>query len=276
MSLESRLEQELVRAHPDRAAAVLDRVPSGDSARVLAGVPAGQAAAVIARMAPHLGATALEQLRPERAAEVVALLDLNVASRLWRRFSDDRRAALMDILPSRVAAALRALLQFPEKTAGALMDPGVLALPGDLTAREALARVREVPEQVRYNLYVVDRDQVLVGVLNLRELLLARPQACLTDVMTRDPVRLVAQADQLVVVSHPVWKDVRAIPVVDDQGCYLGAVRYRTLRQIEEELFGARGEDGDASEALGQLFAAGAAGLLDALTGAVAARKGVG
>jgi magnesium transporter len=150
-----------------------------------------------------------------------------------------------------------------------------LAVPEDFIVREALVRVRALPEQIRYEVYVVDRNQVLVGVLNLRELLLARSHARLAEVMTRDPFCLSAAADRSVVLSHPGWQKVHAIPVIDREGCYLGVIRYRILRQIEAELLGGAAEDGNTFEALGDLFAAGVAGILDALTDPLRARKGV-
>jgi magnesium transporter len=145
------------------------------------------------------------------------------------------------------------------------MDPEVLALPLDLTAGEALARVREQPEQARYNLYVVDGEQRLVGALNLRELLVADPSDRLADLMASEPLRLVATADRALVVSHPGWRRVHALPVVDEDDRYLGALRYHTLRELEEELLRGRHEDRSTADALGDLFAAGAAGLLEAL-----------
>jgi Mg/Co/Ni transporter MgtE len=134
--------------------------------------------------------------------------------------------------------------------------------------------VREASGQARYNVYVVDRTQALVGVVNLHELLLAPDGVTLADVMVPDPVRLDARADRAAVVAHPGWRRVHSIPVVDEQGGYLGAVRYRTLRQLEDELLGAAETDADAARALGELFAAGASGLLDALTDSRAIRGG--
>jgi magnesium transporter len=154
------------------------------------------------------------------------------------------------------------------------MDPEVLALPADVSAGEALDRIRAVPEHARYNVYVVDRDQRLVGVVNLRELLLARPPDRLDDLMVRKPLHLPAMASRADVLAHPGWKEVHALPVVDEQGAYLGAIRYRTLRRLEEELLQRPGEDGDATAALGQLFATAATGLLEALTGPATTKTG--
>ncbi len=267
MSLASRLADELVRLHPDRAAAVVEALPTAEALSLLRGEPPGGAAEILRRTPPHRSAELLQGLGAKRGAAVLGELDLDVAARMLRRADEPRRWELLAELEPSLARSLRALLAFPENTAGALMDPDVLALPEDLTAREALARVKEAAENARYNLYVVDRDGVLVGALNLRELLLARPLVRLSALMVRDPIRLPAAADRASVVSHRGWKEVHSLPVVDERGCYLGAVRYRTLRDLEEELLATAPADGSTSEALGELFAAGAVGLLDAVTG---------
>lgn len=266
-TLSSRLARELIHAHPAPAAAALDRLPAADAAAVLEDVAPRRAAGVLARMSPHTATELLEQIGIEAAAALLEELDQEVAARLTRRLTEKRRDAVFANLPSRTRRTLETLLVFPENTAGALMDPEVLAMAEDLTAAEALERIRAVPDQARYNLYIVDRDQILVGVINLRELMLASAERELADLMTRDPVRLDAGADRSAVVSHPGWKRVHSIPVVDERGGYLGAVRYKTLRQLEEELLGAAETDANTAEALGDVFAAGASGLLDALAG---------
>jgi hypothetical protein len=92
--------------------------------------------------------------------------------------------------------------------------------------------------------------------------------------MVPKPLHLTALASRADVLAHPGWKEVHALPVVDEQGAYLGALRYRTLRRLEEELLHRPGEDGDATAALGQLFATAATGLLEALTGPVTTKTG--
>lgn len=273
MTLVSRLGEELMRNHPERAAAVLERLGSTESIRTLSKGDPREASAVLRRMVLPMAVAVLEGLGLDRAIEVVKALELDIASRLIRPLAEPRRIAILERLPPKEMRALGALLRFRENTAGSLMDPNVMALPEDLTAREALARVREEPDSARYNLYVTDREQKLVGAMNLRELFLARPQTRLCDLMVRDPQCLDANDDRAAVIAHPGWKEVHSLPVVDSRRCYLGAVRYRTLRGLEQALLGAKQEDGNASEALGELFAAGASGLLDALSGAAAQDK---
>ena len=177
------------------------------------------------------------------------------------------RDAVLDGLDDERLRSLHALLAFPEDTAGGLMDPDVLALPAELPVAAALERIRREPSHARYNLYVVDEEQRLVGALNLRELLLAPVDAELADLMTPDPLHLAAEADRARVVSHPGWKEVHSLPVIDANGRYLGAIRYRTLRDLEQELLRPATGDTPPARAFGELLALGAAGALDAFAG---------
>lgn len=267
MAVTSRLAKELLRAHPERAAAVLERLGPDEAGRILRHTRPGEAAEVIRRLSPAMSAATLSALPAEQVADILEALPIGVASRLSRRFAPEHLDAALARVSPQVAGGIRSMVRFPEFSAGALMDPSVMSLREDLTAREAIDRVRRSPKEARYNVYIVDEDQKLVGVANLRELFCARPGARLGDLMVRAPQALDAGADRSVVVNHPGWKEVHSLPVVDEAGCYLGAIRYRTLRELEEELTRGRGEDDNVQEALGQLFSAAAGGLLDALTG---------
>lgn len=269
MRIVRRLADRLVRDHPDRAALVLERHPAARGAALLERSAVDDAAEVLRRLSPSRAVDVASLLPPARSAALLAALDLDRSARILRRLDDASRQAVLDALDERRARSLGALLGFAEGTAGALMDPDVLALPAALKVAEALERLREEPDQARYNLYVVDDDQRLVGVLNLRELLLAPATSSLADLMTPSPLALEADADRARVVSHAGWREVHSLPVVDAQGRYLGAVRYRTLRELEEALLRRPSqEDTPTSRALGELLALGATGALEALTGA--------
>lgn len=266
MPLVRRLADHYLAAHPDRAAAALEPLTAAEIAQALSRGSAAHAASLLRRLSPHIAAEGLRALAPERGAELLAALEVNAGARLLRRVGEPLRSAITAALESRRARTLRTLLDFPEDSAGAWMDPEVLALPQDLSAREALARVRGAASFARYNLYVVDREQRLVGVLNLRELLLARGRELLSNCMVQDPDRLVASADRTAILAHPGWRRVTSLPVVDAEGAYLGAIRYRTLRELEAQLVPTR-RDEDTSSALSQLLSTGARALVETLTG---------
>jgi magnesium transporter len=216
-------------------------------------------------MAPPLAGAVLSELRLEKASEILEWLPVETAALSLRSMDRTLRESILAALSGRRSQALTSLVRFPAGTAGSLMDPEVLALPQDLTAREALARVREAAGNARYNLYIVDRDQTLVGVINLHELLMARAGERLSSLMQTKVHRLPARADRHAIASHPGWREVHALPVVDEGGVYLGAIRYRTLKLLEDQLRGSRSDEAATARALGGLLRAGAGAMLEAM-----------
>ncbi|MEX2207060.1 MAG: CBS domain-containing protein [Myxococcota bacterium] len=274
--LRERLAFGALEDHPDDAAGVLERLPTAAAAELFASAESEHLARVLGRIDPAAGSAIVAALSEDRAGSLLEALSLESAAPLIRRLDPVRAEALLARQPPRRGRALRALVRFRDGTAGALMDPEVLALPVDVAADEALQRLRESPERARYNVYVVDRGQKLLGVLNLHELLQAAPRATLASLMNRDPHRVLADADRRAIVQHPGWREVTALPVVDAAGNYLGAIRYRTLRRIESELAPGGPDGGSAANALGDLFATATAGMLEAALGAPSRDAGGG
>jgi Mg/Co/Ni transporter MgtE len=240
MRAETLLAEAFMAAHPADAARALEALAAEDAAALLAGAEPDDGAAVVRRMAPGSGADCLARLAPERAADILAALPPDAAVALLRRLDPERLAALLGPLPPSSAESLRARLRFPEDSAGALADQHVLALPLDLSAGEALSQVRRTAHRVLHYVYVVDRDQRLCGVVSLPELMLAPTKAPLASTMRREVVRLPADAPRAVIVGHPGFRALHALPVVDADGTFVGALRYETLRRLEEDASGPR------------------------------------
>ncbi len=76
------------------------------------------------------------------------------------------------------AAEIRELLAFPPDSAGGIMTPAFVAVAPDLRADQAIAALRRVAEEAEtiYYVYVIDAEEHLLGVLSLRNLVLARPE----------------------------------------------------------------------------------------------------
>lgn len=265
MDIETRLAGDLLEAHPIDAAHALERLPAREVAALIEKMETKVSVGILQRMTPPLAGAVLSKLGLEKASEILERLPVEMAGLSLRSMDPSLREQILAALPGRRSRALTSLVRFPDGTAGSLMDPEVLALPHDLTAREALARVREAAGNARYNVYIVDRDQTLMGVINLHELLMARPGEPLSSLMKTRVHRLPARADRHAIVSDPGWREVHALPVVDERGVYLGAIRYRTLRLLEERLRGTRSDEGATARALGGLLRAGAGAVLEAM-----------
>lgn len=261
------LSNAFLEAHPEDAARVLERLPPKEQAKLLANAPAG-AGKVMARMAPPTAATCLALMNAERALHIVRELSLDFRLALLRCMPDHDRERLLQALGAEEGEPLRTLLHYPDNSAGALMDPYLLTVPDDITAGEALRRMRSSHRPVLYYLYVLDREHRLVGVTTLRELMRARPSYALSSVMRREVVHLPAAIRSDDIVKNPHWHEFHALPVVDEQGRFLGAIRHETLRRVEQEVAqnSHKGGTVDTLLALGELYWVGLASMLPGVT----------
>jgi magnesium transporter len=264
MTLEEKLLRRLAEGHPSEAATLLGEQTPEDAAGVLVRLPVEVGATVLGRTAPLVAAGALARLDSALASDLVAGLPLGRAAALLRHLEPATREGLLANLPN--AERLRALIAYPRGTAGALMDPSILALPSDLDLDDARRRLGEFSAHLALDLYLVDAQQRLVGVADLREVLdPSRTGALHTLGRTVDP--LSDYSDLASLSARPGWLQHDCLPVVDDRGTYLGAVRAERLRQVAQEEARRRSRGGaDAVLALGELFWLGLSGLFSSLS----------
>jgi Mg/Co/Ni transporter MgtE len=223
----------------------------------------------VATGAPNAGCPL--DLPVERLATIVGELPLDAAAAVMHRLDPERRDAVLTRLPVTAEAPLRRLLAYGPYTAGALADPLALALPEDITVAEAQRRLRGRGEHLLYYLYVVSRDHTLVGVLDLPELMSARPKDILAAAMRPNPLRLEAETGFATLAAHPAWRSFDALPVVDGQGRLVGAIRHMAVRRLEAELGLRAGTESVLATLVGlsELYWAGLAGMFPRVAAAV-------
>jgi magnesium transporter len=235
MSVDERLALAFIASHPLDAARLLDRAEPKQAADILATLPASLAASVYQLLAPPAAAACSAELGDEGFAHIVEELPLDVAGVAMRRIDSSRCAAVLELLPEPRREQVRSILSYGPNTAATLADPLALALPNDITVDEAQRQLRDSEHHLFYHVFVVGRDRTLHGTIAIPELVRARPQQMLRDVMQRDPVSLHAHMDLATVAAHPAWREADALPVVDAARKFIGAIRHRMIRQIAVE-----------------------------------------
>jgi magnesium transporter len=124
------------------------------------------------------------------------------------------------------AKELGGLLAFPEDTAGGMMTTEFVAVRADLTAGQTIERLRELEPDAEtiYYVYVVDAGGLLVGVLSLRDLIVAQPSTPIGEVMIDEPVAVDVLADRDDVARIVARYNLLAVPVVDADRRLVGIV----------------------------------------------------
>jgi magnesium transporter len=216
-------------AHPADAARVLERLAASESGSLLQSVPARLAAPVLRQMLPLPGARCLEQLDNADVAGLLVGVGAQSGVALLRYFGPERRVAVLAQLPTALTLAYELLLGYPEDTVGAWMDPRALALPADMTVGESLERVRRADEAMLADPFVIDRNQFLLGYVELADLLRANPATTLSRQLRQCPHQLPAQCLLTGLVDHQGWHEASTLPVVERDGRLVGAFTHAAL-----------------------------------------------
>ncbi len=216
----------LAELHPADLATIIDQLAPRDRAGVLASLDDEAVADAIEEMEPDTQVEVLEDLAPERAADILEEMSPDDAADLVADLSDEARDEILALMEAEEKTEVQELLAYPEDTAGGIMTTEFVAVPAHLTAAETIDRLRELEPDAEtiYYVYVVDDDDRLVGVLSLRDLIVAQPDARIEGVMIDEPVAVGVLSDEDEVAEVVAHYNLLAVPVVDDKGRLVGIV----------------------------------------------------
>lgn len=169
--------------------------------------------------------------------ELLEELPSDSAADLFNLLTPDQQADLLRDLPARNRATLQHLSSYPVGTAGALMTSEISLLPTGITAQRALEILRRTAagSETIYHTYIVDPRHRLVGVVSLRELILAPPKASLDKLMTEELVTILPDQHQQEAARLVSRYDLLALPVVDESQRLLGIITYDDAMDVVEE-----------------------------------------
>jgi len=218
--------RKLARMHPADIADVVERLSLQQRDAVFASLDDETAADALEELSPEDQADILERLDPERAADILEEMKPDEAADLLSDLPEHQQEALLDMMEAREADEVEELLAYGEDTAGGLMTTEYVGLSADLTAAQAIDKLRELEPNAEsvYYVYVVDEQENLQGVLSLRDLIIAKPDTPIRDIMITNVIRVSPGAATEDVADIMRKYNLLAVPVVDDDGHMEGIV----------------------------------------------------
>jgi len=177
---------------------------------------------------PELQVAVLEELDRERAADVLEEMDPDEAADLLADLPPESSAQLLELMEDEEARYVRRLLVHPEESAGGIMTTEYATIPEGLTVAQAINYLRRSEQaceaEALYYIYVVDTIGRLVGVLGLKDLVLAPPGATVMEYEKRRPITVRLDTNQREVARIVAKYNLLAVPVVDEKGILHGIV----------------------------------------------------
>ncbi|TRW48659.1 magnesium transporter [Aliidiomarina halalkaliphila] len=230
--------------------AALEEIPPADIAEYIdQNFEVYSTLALLEKMSSEQQAEVFGYLRPQNQEQLASHMEVAVLAQLFRDMSPDERAdlyALLDVklqdavmrrLAKRDREDLLRLASYEEGTVGSVMTSDYAMIPAGSKVDDAVRRLRQsAPDkETIYQIYVVDKDNRLQGVVSLRELITAAPTESIDDLMTRDVVLLKPEMPQSEAARIISRYDLLAIPVVSETDVLLGIVTFDDAMDVVQE-----------------------------------------
>lgn len=215
-------------------------------------------ALVINELDPDLAWGLLSHLNEERVSDILEEMPPDDAADFLGELSDPDKNRYLRLMESEEQEDVRELMKYQEDTAGGLMTFEYVAIREDITSAKAIEVLRETAPDAEtvYYVYVINTQNQLVGVISLRELIIANPHALVRDIMSRNVVSVPVEMDQEEVARIVSKYNFLAVPVVDHNNSLLGIITVDDVIDVIHEeasediyrLAGAPGEDDEEEE----------------------------
>lgn len=180
----------------------------------------------------------IRQLPPQQASLWLRFLPPDDVADLLQELPGESRHEFENLLDESSLREVQALLAYSEDVAGGLMNPRFLRVRPDVTADVAIRYVRrqaQVNLATFYYIYVLDREQKLLGVVSVHMLFRAPPDALIKEIMKTDLVTAHENTDQETVAKLFKQNHLLAIPVVDDEERMFGLITVDDIVDVVQE-----------------------------------------
>ena len=229
--------QLLVHLHPADIAYSLEKLGEDEKIGLFQQLDTGMASRVIAELSEFSRDQILESLSHQQIIEIVERLDSDDAADLLAGVPVEIAEKVLTSIDVKDSSDVRRLLAYGEETAGGIMQAELLAIPQNMTVSDTIQYVRQHGEDLDriHDVFVVNKDNQVVGQLSLQRLILSNPDERVETIMTGRINPIPVNMDQEE-VAHLFQKyDILSAPVVDDNGTLLGRITIDDIVDVIEE-----------------------------------------
>lgn len=220
------IKQSLDELQPFEIADLVQSLESEDRSRVIDSLDRETASQVILEFEPEVRQELLKRLDLGEIAHLVEEMDSDDATDVIGELPDETARLVLDKLPRDEVEEVETLLKYPEDSAGGIMQKELVEVREDSTVADAISWIRLIAEDVEdfHEIYVVDENEKLLGVVTPRRLLLSNPRTAVKNIM--EPVEITAtpSMDQEAVGNIFEKYDIFSLPVVEEDGELIGRI----------------------------------------------------
>jgi Mg/Co/Ni transporter MgtE len=227
-------QKKLSLLHPADLADIIEDLSGRDRSAIFHALDAETAAEALEEIDPKIQKALIETIPVEKASDIVEEMSPSDAADLLADLPEERAEEILEGMEQEKAEDLRELLVHSDETAGGLMTTAYLALPPGVTVETAIIRLKAgAPNlDIMDYIFIVDEEEILQGVVSIRDLLTAHSHQTLSEIQPARVVSMKLDEDQNEVVEAFAKYGFRALPVVDEEGHLKGVISFRSVLGI--------------------------------------------
>ncbi|MGF1926058.1 MAG: magnesium transporter [Bacteroidia bacterium] len=179
----------------------------------------------------------LLQLHPDKRTEIVEELDYDDATDIISQLEEHEQKEILEDLSEDDASSIRNLMSYDEETAGGLMNTEFIRINLNLTKKDAIDEIIRQSEEIEefYTVFVIDDENTFKGIVSLKDIIKAKGNAKITEMVNADVVYVQPETDQEEVAKLISQYNLTSIPVVDGQMKLLGRVTFDDVIDVLED-----------------------------------------
>lgn len=224
--------------HASEIAIIFEKLSADERQRIINILPLEVASEVIAEMDAELHPERLlDSLHPEKLSDIVEELDYDDATDLLGQLSQERQEEILEDLDAEDAHHIRKLLNYPDDSAGGLMNTQFIKISSALTKKEAIDEIIRQSEEMEefYTVYVIDPSDRLIGLVSLKDIIKSKYTVHIRELVRDEYIYVFTDTDQEEVARLLSQYNLTAIPVVDHDMHLLGRITFDDVMDVLEE-----------------------------------------
>jgi len=227
-------QNRLAQLHPADLADIIEELDIHQRTAVFGSLDVETAAETLEETDPKIQVSLIEGLSPANASDIIEEMSLSEAADLLGDLPKEQAEGILKEMEKDVADDMKELLAHPEEKAGGLMTTSFLAFGPEVKAGDAMEKIRLEAEDMDliYYVYVLDGAENILGVLTLRDLLVAPPATPLAELMDMRVVSVDIEEKKERIADDFAKYGIMAMPVVDEDNRMKGVILFKNLLEV--------------------------------------------
>jgi magnesium transporter len=221
-----KLRSKINELHPADIAHIINQLPADFQTEAFALLTPEVASEVLPDLHDNLREDILEHIKQSRLVKIMDEMDSDEAADIAAELDEKQLKDVLEKIDKEDSEEIKELLVYDEDTAGGLMQKEIISVLADLKRDEIIEDIRENYEDVEnlHYIFVIDKYEKLIGILEVTKLLLTRSERLARDIMETDVISVPVNMDQENVANMFRKYDIYILPVVDDNNKLLGRI----------------------------------------------------